>query len=300
MDPEAAFLQQLQASSDADYLQSSVSDHPVQKYDDDDDEEDYDPSALMPESSYQANDCAHSQTPQAVHSPPANNAAILSPIAAATASSKDSRPTSTVQNQQPDSTTRPNKQPRTVGGFIVDDEDDEDETPFQRINGAGANGLLGVARSTSTPQRSVSKTPNNNASSHVQIDNDSQDLGVSVSVPNGASNAISAAAALPTPDLPKQGSEERTNYSSAPAKASNSVPTTPVTSFSKTRLPNDRVGILEDRIAEDPRGDLDAWLSLISEYRNRDKIADARSVYDRFLEVFPTAVSLTHCFIEPF
>lgn len=59
---------------------------------------------------------------------------------------------------------------------------------------------------------------------------------------------------------------------------------------SKTRLPHDRVGILEDRIRNDARGDLDAWLSLIAEHRKRNKIQDARNVYERFFKVFPMAV----------
>ena len=59
----------------------------------------------------------------------------------------------------------------------------------------------------------------------------------------------------------------------------------------KARLPHDRIGILEDRIQADPRGDHDAWLSLISEHRQRGKLADARKVYERFFEVFPAAVS---------
>jgi cleavage stimulation factor subunit 3 len=65
------------------------------------------------------------------------------------------------------------------------------------------------------------------------------------------------------------------------------------TSLPKARLPHDTTGIIEDRIKEDPRGDLDAWLSLIKEHRNRNKLDDARAVYERFFKVFPQAVSLT-------
>jgi len=48
---------------------------------------------------------------------------------------------------------------------------------------------------------------------------------------------------------------------------------------------------LEDRIADDPRGDIDAWLNLINEFRNRNKLDDARAVYERFFKIFPSAVS---------
>lgn len=69
-----------------------------------------------------------------------------------------------------------------------------------------------------------------------------------------------------------------------------SAPVT-ATAVPKARLPHDRIGILEDRIQADPRGDHDAWLSLISEHRQRGKLADARKVYERFFEIFPAAVS---------
>lgn len=60
----------------------------------------------------------------------------------------------------------------------------------------------------------------------------------------------------------------------------------------RKRLPQDVVGHLEDRIAEDPKGDVDAWLGLIDEYKRKGKFDDARTVYERFLVVFPTAVRI--------
>ena len=64
----------------------------------------------------------------------------------------------------------------------------------------------------------------------------------------------------------------------------------PVSAVPKARLPHDKIGILEDRIKDDPRGDLDAWRNLINEHKKRGKLEDARSVYERFLAVFPSAV----------
>jgi hypothetical protein len=82
--------------------------------------------------------------------------------------------------------------------------------------------------------------------------------------------------------------------SAQPAPVANSNPiipsTTQAASLPKARLPHDTTGILEDRIKEDPRGDLDAWLALINEHRKRNKLDDARAVYDRFFKVFPQAV----------
>ena len=65
----------------------------------------------------------------------------------------------------------------------------------------------------------------------------------------------------------------------------------PVSALPKARLPHDKVGILEDRIKEDEKGDMDAWLSLIGEHRKRGKLDDARKVYQRFFAIFPSAVS---------
>lgn len=63
---------------------------------------------------------------------------------------------------------------------------------------------------------------------------------------------------------------------------------TVLASIPKARLPQDTTGLLEDRIKEDPRGDMDAWLALISEHRKRNKIDDARAVYERFFSCFNT------------
>ena len=64
-----------------------------------------------------------------------------------------------------------------------------------------------------------------------------------------------------------------------------------ITSQPKARLPHDTIGLLEDRIKEDERGDLGAWMALIAEYRGRSKFDEAREVYERFLKLFPHAVS---------
>lgn len=58
----------------------------------------------------------------------------------------------------------------------------------------------------------------------------------------------------------------------------------------KSRLAHDVVGILEDRIKDDPRGDTTAWLNLIEEYKARNKDDLVRETYERYLEVFPLAV----------
>jgi cleavage stimulation factor subunit 3 len=76
------------------------------------------------------------------------------------------------------------------------------------------------------------------------------------------------------------------------AEMQNSTAPTPVpdSPSAQGRLVHDRVGILEDRIEEDPRGDIPAWLELIAEHRSRGRLDSARETYERFLKVFPMAV----------
>lgn len=61
----------------------------------------------------------------------------------------------------------------------------------------------------------------------------------------------------------------------------------------------DPVTLLEARIKEDPRGDMDAWLNLMAEHRSRSRLDELRKVFHRFLEVFPQAVSLKPHYQRP-
>ncbi|KAL8716739.1 MAG: hypothetical protein Q9225_005956 [Loekoesia sp. 1 TL-2023] len=139
---------------------------------------------------------------------------------------------------------------------------------------------------------SISAARNVQPQNHVAIESSSD------FVPNGVVDTISET----TAPLPETGSEVQTEPATEVApesavpqdsniKASSMVQneTAPATVIPKARLPHDKIGILEDRIQEDPRGDMDAWLSLIDEYRKRGKIDEARTTYDRFFVVFPAA-----------
>jgi hypothetical protein len=75
--------------------------------------------------------------------------------------------------------------------------------------------------------------------------------------------------------------------SSVPGAPKN--PLASLQSAKRKRLPQDKVGQLEDRLALDAR-DADAWLALIKEYRGKGKIVDARETYERFLRIFPDLV----------
>lgn len=265
MTPEMAFLQSLQSDAAAAFgnggeLQQQQQDEPQQ--DDpqqaapaEDDDEDYDPSALMPDTS--AYDPSAPPMPQQPEQ--------STPTPSQPASQAPSRTASAIPDQKTQA-----KPPRTMGGFVVDDEDDEDESPVAKA--AGAQGVkVSAPGSTHTPERSVSQTPVNAlpSSSNVPIHKAAQDQGVS-GVSNGAQSA------LPADSAASVNPSSQTFAAAQPPS-------------SKARLPQDRIGILEDRIQEDTRGDLDAWLNLLGEYRRRDKLDEARAVYARFFKVFPHA-----------
>ncbi|KAF4508561.1 hypothetical protein G6O67_004922 [Ophiocordyceps sinensis] len=72
-------------------------------------------------------------------------------------------------------------------------------------------------------------------------------------------------------------------------------PDAPVDAPSSTPqvVPNlDPVALLEARIQEDPRGDMDAWLNLVADHKRRGRHDDLRKVYNRFVEVFPQAADI--------
>ena len=155
--------------------------------------------------------------------------------------------------------------------------------------GQGGSQILGSSLNVST--------------SHVSADNVPIQKGVQAqkhadSVANGVPDTVPNLAAV----IPDTGAS---SHSDSTVKPSETLPTpsmvdtrpstkegaaTPISAAPKARLPHDKVGILEDRIKEDPRGDLDAWQNLISEHKKRGKLEDARNVYERFLVVFPSAV----------
>jgi cleavage stimulation factor subunit 3 len=173
------------------------------------------------------------------------------------------------------------RKPKTIGGFLADDSDEEDLLPTMNASqGISSTSKVLLQPPADNYTRSVSRSPLHiSSTSAEQHSADVQN--VSPKAATNTNNSLSV---------------DRGEHSSAPSiSTQKAVPISSEISSSgpnipKARLPHDRVGILEDRIKEDPRGDLDAWLSLISEHRKRNKIADARAVYERFFKVFPSAV----------
>lgn len=196
--------------------------------------------------------------------------------------------------------------PRTLGGFMVDSDDGDDQgeeemdtNGLSDENETGARAPLIVDRgSSNTPQRvsADSAVP----FSAVSAQSAPQDQSRSQSAaPNGNMNDVSHATTVPAAGVVAEKFNDIKPASSGAALPSSSTSIdASATSMPKTRLPHDRVGVLEDRIKDDPRGDMDAWLSLISEHKKRNRLDDARSTYERFFEVFPSAVSTLPCQIR--
>lgn len=166
------------------------------------------------------------------------------------------------------------RKPKTVGGFIADDSDEE----YDASTPVPAAAALQVPASQ-TPNRAISPSP-------LQTSVSQQDLH-SEPTNQGDSEATQSSYPLPvnssTVGVPAM-QAAATQAVNTTAPPSQGVPVT------KARLPHDTTGILEDRIKADPRGDVDAWTSLIAEHRRRHKNDDARAVYERFFKVFPQAV----------
>lgn len=130
------------------------------------------------------------------------------------------------------------------------------------------------------------------SASHVPLANDAQADNAQnserLAVPNPH---VTADPASSTESVPVADAGEKAPTSSLESDPStNQDPGVANVTLPKARLPHDKIGMLEDRIKEDPKGDMDAWLSLIDEHKKRMKYDDARSVYERFITVFPTAV----------
>lgn len=189
----------------------------------------------------------------------------------------------------------PAKQPRTIGGF-VDESEDEEEEPVAAPKMA-APALLRASEAAETPQRSVTNTPNNTLPTpDVQL-HSAQDQGassvsasVAVNEPAPSIASVPVNGATPVPDATKPA--DLLTIDPARQATASAILAPPSASLPKARLPQDRIGILNDRIQEDPRGDIEAWLSLIEEQRKRHKYDEARDVFNRFLEQFPTAVRI--------
>lgn len=98
------------------------------------------------------------------------------------------------------------------------------------------------------------------------------------------------------PSLPHPGRSTASDKPAQPALTHTPVPPAVPSNVTPALAGLDPVALLEARVKEDPRGDMDAWLNLIADHRRSSRLDQARSTYNRFLEIFPQAVSEPHSF----
>ena len=276
IDPEMAFLDA--QSKEQEYDPATDYSHLAnQPEDEDDDDDEYDPDSAFAEVTRSPSTHSASMPESAANTPPVPvTEDALKPQPADAAA-----PT-------------PSKQVRTKGGFVDDSEDDEADVP---VTVSKASATLSNTGAPGSPQRSVTLSPNNTTAQQNMPSSSAQDQAIpgvssSVAVPEIPLAASVPSGGTPVPDFTKKAPPSHLDVASA---RQSTAPATPVSaSLPKARLPQDRVGLLEDRIADDPRGDIEAWLGLIEEHRRRHKHDEARAVFERFFKVFPSAVSVSH------
>jgi cleavage stimulation factor subunit 3 len=176
-------------------------------------------------------------------------------------------------------------QTRTIGGFDIEDDEDEVEDDNEEAD-YEPPAVLGVDDSNAMPM-TMSEDPSSGNQNHTTSpDVSSHMVQPSASVLDVANSSYSPAIVSNIdPSVSHQWVHD-------PSVQNSTAPTpVPDSPSSKGRLAHDRVGILQDRVDEDPRGDLSAWLELIAEHRARNRLDSAREVYERFLKEFPMAVS---------
>lgn len=189
----------------------------------------------------------------------------------------------------------------------------DDESAATEEAPASTIGTIEEAATTDAPTTETTET-NGNEQSEVKEEEDDDEEGIASGRMEGLEDDTTAAATA-VPSVSSSAAPEASSATSVSVAipkdenhetraGSQSLPTTPViqqqqhhqqhqqksTGGKRKRLPQDLVGQLEDRIAENPRGDVDAWLSLIDEHKRKGKFDDARAVYERFFQVFPQAV----------
>ena len=175
--------------------------------------------------------------------------------------------------------------PRMKGGFLVEDDEDDEKGDTSSYEPTGVTDAMALSE-----ERQLYVSQNSSDSiltTNVSIQKD----GANVVAPDPA---ISSHSNVPAASSSENNGPSQSLPNIQVKASSHTVPgqaPTPVSSLPKARLPNDRVGMLEDRIKEDPRGDMEAWLDLIKEHQARNKLEEARRAYDRFFQVFPSAVS---------
>jgi cleavage stimulation factor subunit 3 len=262
------------------------------------DSDDYDPSATMPQD-FSLPTTTAQEVPDSIPPIPvlpedaSSPRALLSPLEHHPSSTPATQ-SSTSKMQFPTSqdSAHPQSQPRLKGGFVVDDEDEDIEADVVK-DGDVYDSADGMDASNTTPA-AVPVPDSQNLVDRVSIPGALPASEMESDVTNGAHNVDSLAAAVQNGDaFPRDSTVTLVqSFPNLPVKVVQppSAAGTPAPAVPKARLAHDILGILEDRIKEDPRGDMDAWLSLLAELRSRNKKDEVRRIYSNFFKQFPLAV----------
>jgi cleavage stimulation factor subunit 3 len=181
--------------------------------------------------------------------------------------------------------------PRIRGGFEVDEDEDieDEESGKDDVDvydpAAGFDIDAPTPAHVQTPLDRTSQSPERENPTNSVFNQTSGSLdgaSYSTTVVPGAERAPAPAGSAAQAPV-----EFEVKYSSSRSDPNGSL----LQSVSKTRLAHDVIGMLEDRIQEDPRGDPEAYLELIDELKSRHKENDVRNTYEAYLTVFPLDVS---------
>jgi len=153
------------------------------------------------------------------------------------------------------------KKPRTAGGFLVGDSDSEDDDP--PIPASSGHASANAAKHSSSLPPTVQHA--------------------------GAAKESTGASSNPTPASQVNVAIARHSFGNG-AAASSASASSAAAGPATLATPN-HVAFLEARVRDDPRGALDQWLQLIAESRSKENVNETRQIYERFLVVFPQAVS---------
>lgn len=285
---EQAFFQAQAANADS--IEPTVTEeNPANNRDENDEEEEYDPSKTL-DDQYQEIQAQTEKKDEAKDAEAPNPTASSDMATGDAGDAQDpaeNPPPAESQTSTPVPPSGASVQPQsnTIGGFVVEDEngDDEEEADYEPPAALGMEDTSTMPMTMSEDQNSGNA---NQTSPDVSLQPSAQG---SPGVPDALNSSISPAP-VSNVDSSVPGQAQ---WASREASLQNSTAPTPVpdsSSPSRGRLPHDRVGILQDRIDEDPRGDIPAWLELINEHRSRNRLDSAREIYERFLKVFPMAV----------
>ncbi|KAJ5644679.1 hypothetical protein N7507_010690 [Penicillium longicatenatum] len=280
---EQAFFQAQAMEAESDNA-ASTEDQPA----DNDDEEEYDPSKTL-DNQYEAI-AEYPQEDENDVAAPNPTATENTDTGAAGDSPNSSQNPSRAESQSstplPPAGATAQPQTRTIGGFVVEDDEDEDDKEEADYEPPAA---LGVDDTNAMPVTMSEDPSSGNANQNTSQDVSSHQEGAGAK-PDLVNSSYSH---VPVPNIDPSASGQA-SWTGAAIDASHQSSTVPTpvpdeSAAGRSRLPHDRVGILQDRVDEDPRGDLSAWLELIAEHRSRNRLDSAREVYEQFLKVFPMA-----------